>query len=215
MSDAAARRPAAPTSPRPPARVSLAWALRRALLRLLGIAAVLVAGATLWNSPLAALPRATWRLARLPPPTALPVPVDGVQARQIADTFGAPRGNGRRHAGVDIFAARGTPVRSASDGIIAEVGDHGRGGRQVWVLGPARERYYYAHLQDWREGLAAGQVIQAGTLLGYVGDTGNARGTPPHLHWGIYGAGGAYDPLPLLRAGARASGPGGAPVKRR
>jgi murein DD-endopeptidase MepM/ murein hydrolase activator NlpD len=69
----------------------------------------------------------------------------------------------------------------------------------VWVIGPARERYYYAHLEDWAEGLARGQVVQAGDLLGEVGDSGNAKGTPPHLHWGIYGADGARDPLPLLR----------------
>jgi murein DD-endopeptidase MepM/ murein hydrolase activator NlpD len=64
------------------------------------------------------------------------------------------------------------------------------------------ERHYYAHLDDWAEGLADRQVLQAGTTLGYVGDSGNARGTPPHLHYGIYGGQGALDPLPRLRAGA-------------
>ena len=79
----------------------------------------------------------------------------------------------------------------------------GLGGRQVWVLGPARERHYYAHLDSWAPGLAAGTVVQTGTVLGTVGDTGNARGTPPHLHYGVYGADGAYDPLPLLKAYTR------------
>ena len=76
----------------------------------------------------------------------------------------------------------------------------GLGGRQVWVLGPALERHYYAHLDDWAPGLARGDVVQIGSLLGTVGNTGNARGTPPHLHYGIYGADGAYNPWPLLQA---------------
>ncbi|MEG2804963.1 M23 family metallopeptidase [Stenotrophomonas sp.] len=172
----------------------------RRLLGMLWLAAAVLGVGMLWNSRWADTPRAMWTLARLPPPRALPVPVAGVSARRIADTFGAPRGRDRTHAGIDIFAARGTPVHSASDGIVVAIRDSGLGGRQVWVLGPARERYYYAHLEGWREGLARGEVVAAGTVLGYVGDSGNAKGTPPHLHWGIYGADGAYDPLPLLRA---------------
>ncbi|WP_429000267.1 M23 family metallopeptidase [Stenotrophomonas rhizophila] len=155
---------------------------------------------TLWNGEWLKAPRAMWELSRMPAPTTLPVPVDGVAARRIADTFGAPRGRDRTHAGVDIFAKRGTPVRSAAPGVVVAVHDSGLGGRQVWVIGPARERYYYAHLEDWREGLAEGEVVSEGTVLGYVGDSGNAAGTPPHLHWGIYGVDGAYDPLPLLKA---------------
>lgn len=116
-----------------------------------------------------------------------------------ADTFGAPRGRDRSHAGIDIFAKRGTPVRSATAGVVADVSERGLGGRQVWVIGPGRERYYYAHLEDWADGLARGQVVQPGDLLGHVGDSGNAKGTPPHLHWGVYGTDGARNPLPLLR----------------
>lgn len=179
--------------------------LRRWLVRLLLLAICVVAVGALWNSRWAQVPRAMWTLARMPPPTALPVPVDGVTARRIADTFGAPRGRDRTHAGIDIFARRGTPVRSVGDGVVVDVREGGLGGRQVWVLGPARERYYYAHLDGWRDGLVRGEVVTAGTVLGYVGDSGNAKGTPPHLHWGIYGADGAYDPLPLLRAWTPAS----------
>ena len=69
-------------------------------------------------------------------------------------------------------------MRSATPGVIADVREGGLGGRQVWVIGPGRERYYYAHLEDWAEGLARGQVVQAGDLLGHVGDSGNAKGTP-------------------------------------
>ncbi|HFF3760613.1 M23 family metallopeptidase [Stenotrophomonas forensis] len=178
---------------------SPAHRLRRWLLRGLFLAIAIVAALALWNSPWAAAPKMLWTLSRMPAATALPVPVEGVRPRQIADTFGAPRGRDRSHAGIDIFARRGTPVRSATVGVIADVREGGLGGRQVWVIGPARERYYYAHLEDWADGLARGQIVQPGDLLGHVGDSGNARGTPPHLHWGIYGAEGARDPLPLLR----------------
>lgn len=154
-----------------------------------------------WRQPFAFRLRTGWELARTAPADSLPVPVDGVRARDIADTFGAPRGRDRSHAGVDIFAARGTPVRSATRGIVASVRDAGLGGRQVWVLGPGRERYYYAHLEDWAPGLGAGEVVFAGDAIGTVGDSGNARGTPTHLHFGVYGRDGARDPLPLLRAG--------------
>lgn len=153
-----------------------------------------------WQQPFMAKPRALWELSRMPPPTELPVPVEGVPASRIADTFGAPRGNDRSHAGVDIFAKRGTPVLSATRGIVASVREGGLGGRQVWVIGPGRERHYYAHLDDWQEGLQAGDLVSPGDPLGTVGTTGNARGTPPHLHYGIYGIYGAYDPLPLFKA---------------
>lgn len=177
-------------------------AVLRTLAWLLAIAVALLGARAAWRSDWMLLPRTSWELARLPPPDALPVPVEGVDARRIADTFGAPRGTTRTHQGVDIFAARGTPVRSATRGIVVSVRDRGLGGKQVWVLGPAGQRHYYAHLDDWAPGLAERRVIQPGDLLGVVGDTGNARGTPPHLHYGIYGTQGAFDPLPLLRAKA-------------
>lgn len=170
------------------------WLLRGAILLILVVAAM-----AFWNSPWAAAPKMLWTLSRMPPATQLPVPVEGVRPRQIADTFGAPRGRDRTHAGIDIFGKRGTPVRSATPGVVADIRDSGLGGRQVWVIGPGRERYYYAHLEDWADGLARGQVVRPGDLLGHVGDSGNAKGTPPHLHWGIYGADGARDPLPLLQ----------------
>lgn len=175
------------------------WLLRGAILLILVIAAMAFWNSPCWNSPWAAAPKMLWTLSRMPPATQLPVPVEGVRPRQIADTFGAPRGRDRSHAGIDIFGKRGTPVRSATLGVIADIRDSGLGGRQVWVIGPGRERYYYAHLEDWADGLARGQVVQPGDLLGHVGDSGNAKGTPPHLHWGIYGADGARDPLPLLQ----------------
>lgn len=177
---------------------------QRALLRGLAWLAVLAAAVWLlpwaWRQPFMAKPRTLWELSRMPPPTAIPVPVQGVAARRIADTFGAPRGTDRTHAGVDIFAPRGTPVFSSTRGIVASVREGGLGGKQVWVLGPGRERHYYAHLDDWAPGLKPGDLVRPGDALGTVGTTGNARGTPPHLHYGIYGRDGAYDPLPLMQA---------------
>lgn len=96
-------------------------------------------------------------------------------------------------------------VRSTTRGVVVSVREGGLGGRQVWVLGPARQRHYYAHLDRWADGLAVGDVVWPGDALGGVGDSGNARGTPTHLHYGVYGDGGAIDPLPLLRAGASAT----------
>jgi murein DD-endopeptidase MepM/ murein hydrolase activator NlpD len=175
---------------------------RRWLFAIITAALLAAAAAWAWRQPFAVRLRVGWELSRLPPAEALPVPVSGVSARQVAATFGAPRGRDRRHAGVDIFASRGTPVHSATRGIVVSIRDAGLGGRHVWVLGPARERYYYAHLDDWALGLRIGDVIATGDPLGTVGDTGNASGTPPHLHFGIYGHDGARDPLPLLRDGA-------------
>ncbi len=139
------------------------------------------------------------RLASLPAPQTLAMPVEGVERRALRDSWHAPRGGNRRHEGIDIFAPRGTRVRSATEGVILRVGTNRLGGRVVWVFGPGGQRHYYAHLARFAD-VSQGQRVAAGALLGYVGDTGNARGTPPHLHYGIYGAAGAVNPLPLLRA---------------
>lgn len=165
---------------------------------LLGAGAVLA-----WHMPFMAWPRTLWQLSRLPPPTAMPVPVQNVAVGDIEPSFGAPRSGDRTHDGIDIFAARGTPVQSTTRGVVLSVRESGMGGKQVWVIGPARERHYYAHLDAWAEGLKERDVLAQGQLLGYVGDTGNARETPPHLHYGVYGEGGALDPLPRLLADAR------------
>lgn len=176
----------------------------RALLHLLTWVLVLAALAVVadwaWHQPFMDRPRTLWTLSRMPAPDAVAMPVTGVEARAVADTFGAPRGADRSHEGVDIFATRGTDVVSATLGVVSSVREGGLGGRQVWVLGPGGQRHYYAHLDDWAPGLGEGDVVYPGTVLGSVGDTGNARGTPPHLHYGIYGSDGAIDPLPLLRA---------------
>jgi murein DD-endopeptidase MepM/ murein hydrolase activator NlpD len=145
-------------------------------------------------------------LARLPaePDQVLAMPVDGVRVAQVADTWGAPRGGGRRHEGQDVFAARGTPIRSATHGIVFEISDRFTGGRGVMVLGAGGVRYFYTHFDAYAEGLREGMAVTPDTILGYVGTDGNAGGTPPHLHFGAYAFDPetcrhrAFDPLPLM-----------------
>lgn len=184
--------------------------------RLVATAFVLAVLATLaywaWHQPFMVYPRTMWEIGRMPPPEELPMPVDGVLVDRVVDTWGAARGRDRRHEGVDIFAARGTPVRSTTRGVVSSVRDSGFGGKQVWVIGPGMERHYYAHLDTWTQGMARGTVIRAGETLGYVGNSGNARGTPPHLHYGIYRPEGAVDPLPRLRASPALPPHGSRPV---
>lgn len=138
-------------------------------------------------------------LAASPAALEIPVPVLGVAASEVADSFGSPRGADRRHEGVDIFAPRGTYVLSATEGIAVRIGTNRLGGNIVFVLGPGGERYYYAHLDSIDPALSIGQRVSTSTILGRVGTTGNATGTPPHLHFGIYGQGGARNPYDRLR----------------
>ena len=134
-----------------------------------------------------------WQLQKQTLAAPLAIPVQGLQ--QITDTWGAARGKGRRHEGVDIFARRGTPVLSATQGIVREVGTNNLGGKVIWVTGPALSSHYYAHLEGYAPDIQAGDWVEIGTVLGYVGNSGNAKTTPPHLHYGIYLKGqGAVNP---------------------
>src|SRR6476661_3600956 len=137
------------------------------------------------------------RLYREPPSASLPVPVQGIDRSQLADTWGGARSEGRRHEGIDIFARRGTPVISATHGVVTRKGWNRLGGRTVGVVGPAGWYHYYAHFDDWSI-VGLGDWVEVGTVLGYVGDSGNAKGTPTHLHYGIYVEGQARNPYPLL-----------------
>jgi len=139
--------------------------------------------------------RLSWQDA----PVSLPVPVQGVAPRRLADTWGAARSGGRTHQGIDIFAKRGTPVLAATEGVVTRIGENTLGGQVVWVMGPGRQMHYYAHLDGYAD-IRRGQLVAPGDVLGFVGNTGNAKGTPPHLHYGIYAGGGALNPYPLLTA---------------
>lgn len=129
----------------------------------------------------------------------LAFPVAGHDTGHILSGFGAPRdGGGRAHHGVDIFAPRGTPVLAAESGTVTRVRETPVGGRVVWVRDEGRGlSRYYAHLDS--QLVEAGVTVAVGDTLGTVGNTGNARTTPPHLHFGIYVRGeGPVDPWPFL-----------------
>jgi peptidoglycan LD-endopeptidase LytH len=132
------------------------------------------------------------------PEAKIQIPIRRVRARQIADTFGAPREGERLHQGQDIFAPRGTPVFSATEGYVWRIAETRLGGNTVSVLGAGGRIYYYAHLEGYAPDLAVGHRVTPETVLGYVGNTGNARGTPPHLHFGVYTMNGAINPRPLF-----------------
>jgi peptidoglycan LD-endopeptidase LytH len=132
------------------------------------------------------------------PDTKIAMPLEDVAKKEVADTWGAPRGTGRRHEGQDIFAPKGTPILSATNGYIIKIGENNLGGQTVSVMGAGGRIYYYAHLDRYANGIQVGDRVSKRTVLGYVGTTGNAQGTPPHLHFGIYTATGAINPLPLL-----------------
>ena len=134
----------------------------------------------------------------------LAFPVQGVGNNAIWSGFGAERDGGRRaHRGVDIFAARGTPVLAATDGWITRVETTRVGGNVIWMQPLfGNMRVYYAHLHE--QWVRPGDFVTAGQPLGAVGNTGNAVTTPPHLHFGVYvrqpgRRGGARDPADFLR----------------
>ncbi|MFQ5537510.1 MAG: peptidoglycan DD-metalloendopeptidase family protein [Gemmatimonadota bacterium] len=130
----------------------------------------------------------------------LEFPVAGLDVSAIRSVFGAPREGGRRtHHGVDIFALRGTPVLAAARGVIRDVDITRLGGKVVWLYDPARRAsLYYAHLDS--QAVTPGARVNPGDTVGFVGNTGNARTTPPHLHFGLYRRGeGPVDPTPFIR----------------
>jgi murein DD-endopeptidase MepM/ murein hydrolase activator NlpD len=130
------------------------------------------------------------------PSLAFPVPASAKP--NIGSVWGDNRDEGaRRHEGIDIFAKFCTPVIAAADGYVTQVNENRLGGKAVFMR-PAGKDYvlYYAHLdsQIAREG----QLVKTGDTLGLMGNTGNARTTPTHLHFGIYTNGGAINPLPFV-----------------
>ena len=124
-------------------------------------------------------------------------PVAGAGEEDIGGVFGDPRDGGRRqHHGVDIFKPRGTPVVAAADGVVSSVDTTEIGGRVVWLReSRGGHSLYYAHLETPL--VEDGQRVQAGDTVGLIGNTGNARTTPPHLHFGAYRRG-PRDPWSLI-----------------
>jgi murein DD-endopeptidase MepM/ murein hydrolase activator NlpD len=116
-------------------------------------------------------------------PGELVFPVADHGVANVISVFGDKRGKTRRHQGIDIKAPKGTPVLATTSGFIERIQEGGSGGKQVYLRDGKGRLFYYAHLDDWSVEEYA--TVEAGDQLGTVGDTGNARGTTPHLHFEI------------------------------
>lgn len=122
------------------------------------------------------LPEASGRLV---------VPVAGVRAAELSDSYGAPRSGGRAHEGLDIRAPEGTPVLAAAAGVIVALDSSALGGLGLYQRDlDQRTIYFYGHLQRYRAGVKEGDLVRQGDVVAYVGQTGNA-GTP-HLHFSVH-----------------------------
>lgn len=144
--------------------------------------------------------------------TGLLLPVQGITASQLQDTFTQARSGGRVHDAIDIMAPAGTPVLAVADGAVEKLFDSKLGGTTLYQFNPQRTlAYYYAHLQAYAPGIAEKQVLKRGQVIGYVGSTGNASPDAPHLHFAIFELGPeqqwwkgtAINPYPQLRTDAR------------
>lgn len=134
------------------------------------------------------------------------VPVAGILPNALRDTFTQPRGN-RVHRAIDIMAPRGTPVVAAVSGTIRKLFSSGAGGLTIYQFDEAEERvYYYAHLDRYADGMAEGLIVEQGSVIGYVGTSGNAAPDAPHLHFSVevlpptkeWWKGTPVNPYPLL-----------------
>ncbi|MBV9495738.1 MAG: M23 family metallopeptidase [Acidobacteria bacterium] len=131
--------------------------------------------------------------------SALRMPVVGVRTSDLDDSWHAARDGGvRLHTGIDIFARKGTEVVAVSDGIISYIGTQTKGGQCLWLTTENGASFYYAHLDRWAPGIYEGMEVQSGDLLGYVGNTGNAKYTPSHLHFAVNQNDEMVNPYPLL-----------------
>src|SRR5690554_3181700 len=144
-----------------------------------------------------------------PPTTQPPPPPSGGGAAcpvqgpvSFVDSWGAARSGGRAHQGVDMMAARGTPVAAIYDGTITRTGSGSAlGGITIWMRSNAGDSFYYAHLDGIADGISGGVSVSAGQIIGYVGSTGNASAAYPHLHFEYHpGGGGAVNPYPLVKS---------------
>jgi peptidoglycan LD-endopeptidase LytH len=135
----------------------------------------------------------------VPTPTAADrvCPVDG--ASSFSDSWGAPRSGGRTHKGVDMSASKGTPLVAMEAGGVYRLSNSSLGGISLYLIGNSGDLYYYAHLDAWADGIAGGQRVAAGDLVGYVGTTGNSPSWLPHLHLGWKPGNGDWaNPYPMV-----------------
>jgi len=119
---------------------------------------------------------------------------------EFTDTFGAPRSDVPVHVGNDIFAAFGTPIVAVADGRLYRVGTLKISGNRLWLRDSKGYRYFYCHLSDFAAAAYNGADVHAGEVIGFVGNTGDAEPTPPHLHFEVHMPDGAVvDPNPYLQ----------------
>lgn len=131
--------------------------------------------------------------------SALHMPVVGIQPYDLSDSWHFARDGGRRkHTGIDIFAPKGTAIVAVADGVVSFIGDQPKGGLCLWLTTESGTSFYYAHLDRWAAGLYEGMAVTSGDLLGYVGNTGNAKTTPPHLHFAVNDNDEMVNPYPIL-----------------
>ncbi len=117
----------------------------------------------------------------------LTLPVSGVKAAQLADTYTQARAAGAPHEALDIMAVRGTPVLAVEDGRVAKLFLSKPGGITLYQFDPGSEyAYYYAHLDGYADGIAEGASLRKGQVIGYVGSSGNASPDAPHLHFAVF-----------------------------
>jgi len=114
------------------------------------------------------------------------VPVQGIKAADLSDTYDQTRGEQRRHEALDIMAPTGTPVLAAADGKVVKLFQSKPGGLTVYQFDPSEQfAYYYAHLDRYADGVTEGKELKRGDLVGYVGVTGNSDPNAPHLHFAL------------------------------
>jgi peptidoglycan LD-endopeptidase LytH len=177
------------------------------------------------RSPAVAAPPAASPVAPPPvTPTPLPVattrtplprlamPLPGLTAAQLRDTFSETRGGERQHEALDIIAPAGTPVLAVADGHVEKLFNSERGGLTIYQFEPSgRYAYYYAHLRGYAPNLTEGDAVKRGQVIGYVGSTGNADPATPHLHFAVFELGPerqwwkgtAINPYPMLGGTAK------------
>jgi murein DD-endopeptidase MepM/ murein hydrolase activator NlpD len=126
---------------------------------------------------------------------------------RIAGPFGSFRAQTGSHQGNDLFADFGTPVVAVADGTVENVGSLKISGNRLWLYADSGDQFFYAHLSSFAPDAVNGRHVEAGTVLGYTGNTGDAEPTPPHLHFEIHPEGGdAVDPNPFLVAWQKRAG---------
>lgn len=178
--------------------------------RIFPFAVCLMAG----TAPLVTLAPATAAPAA-PTPTRilvnpLLIPIEGVRADQLQDTFNNPRGAERGHEAIDILAPKGTAVHAVADGRVAKLFTSRQGGLTVYQYDTSEKfAYYYAHLDHYEAGLTEGTMLRRGDLIGAVGVSGNANPATPHLHFAVFllgdekkwWQGSPINPYPLMGGG--------------